>query len=96
MDQILTFDVTPSASRSPSGLSPATPGPVTRNQEVGIEQAASTSDGIGDFDFQMPDLTESQIEHGSGFDFGMFGFDDFAMQISENFLLEDDPSWGIT
>ncbi|OCT46039.1 putative Fungal specific transcription factor [Cladophialophora carrionii] len=94
VDQILTFDVTPSASRSQSTLSPGTP--QSRGPGQGMPDASATDDGAGDFEFQMPDLSQWPLENGGGFDFGMFGWDNFAMQISENFSFDNDSSWGVT
>ena len=94
VDQILTFDNTPSASRSQSTLSPATP----QSKDLGNsnQEVIATNEGVGEFDFQMPDLTGWPLENGGGFDFGMFGWDNFVMQISENFSFDNDPSWGVS
>jgi hypothetical protein len=94
VDQILTFEVTPSVSRSQSTLSPGTP--QSKDQGTGIPETSVTDDGTGEFEFQMPDLGQWPLENGGGFDFGMFGWDNFAMQISENFSFDVDPSWGVT
>ncbi|KAJ9606220.1 hypothetical protein H2200_009181 [Cladophialophora chaetospira] len=93
VDQILKFDVSPSASMSRSTLSPATP--QSRDTGPGMQEPMTGNNGIGEFDFQMPELTEWPLENGGGFDFGMFGWDNFAMQISENFTFENDPAWGV-
>lgn len=94
VDQILTFDTTPSATRSQSTFSPRTPSlkdPVTE-----VQDGTTSDEGIGDYGFQMPDLTQWPLENGGGFDFGMFGWDNFAMQITENFSFDNDPAWGVT
>ncbi|EXJ53745.1 uncharacterized protein A1O5_12994 [Cladophialophora psammophila CBS 110553] len=54
-----------------------------------------------DFDLhgtlQMTDLSHWPLENGGGFDFGMFGWDNFAMQISENFSFDTEPVvWDVT
>ncbi|EXJ65517.1 hypothetical protein A1O7_01858 [Cladophialophora yegresii CBS 114405] len=94
VDQILTFDITPSASRSQSTLSHGTPS--SKGQGPGMPEASATDEGAGDFEFQMPELSQWPLENRGGFDFGMFGWDNFAMQISENFSFDNDPAWGVT
>jgi hypothetical protein len=94
VDQILTFDVTSSVSRSQSTLSPASP--VSKEREVVTQDATVTGDRFADFDFQLPDLGQWPLENGGGFDYGMLGWDNFAMQIAENFSFDNDPGWGIT
>jgi hypothetical protein len=95
VDQIMTFDVTPAMSRSQSVLSPGTP--VSNDPGTVVQEPVATSELIGDFDFQMPDINQWPLENGGGFDFGMFGWDNFAMQITENFSFDNsDPTWGIT
>ncbi len=94
VDQILKFDVSPSVSRSQSTLSPVTP----QSKDLGAshQEVTATIDEVEEFEFQMPDLSGWPLENGGGFDFGMFGWDNFAMQISENFSFDNDPSWGIS
>ena len=92
VDQILTFDVTPSVSRSQSTISSATP--MSRNHDNMSQDVAISDDGIGDFDFQMPEVGQWPLENGGDFDFGLFGWDNFAMQLSENFSFDNDVSWG--
>ena len=94
VDQILTFDVTPSASRSQSALPPETP--QSRDPSAGIQETSAASDATGDANFQIPDLHPWPLENGGEFDFGMFGWDNFAMQISENFTFDNNPYWGDT
>lgn len=45
--------------------------------------------------FQLFDASQLPVDGGGGFDFGMFGWDNFAMQISENFTFDDDTVWDL-
>ncbi|KIX00330.1 uncharacterized protein Z518_10469 [Rhinocladiella mackenziei CBS 650.93] len=105
VNQILTLDVSRSVAGSQARLSPGT-------LPRGPADGASTSETdptagarFGEFDyhggashpqFQMPDVTQLPIESGGGFDFGLFGWDNFAMQISENFSLDNESAWNMT
>ncbi|KAH0842483.1 putative Fungal specific transcription factor [Fonsecaea pedrosoi] len=107
VDQILTLDVSPSAAGSQSTSSPRTPLSTERNLGV-VDSAVAGGSIIGgddgglgsEFDpneqLQMTDYSQWPLENGGGFDFGMFGWDNFAMQISENFSLDNEAAWGVT
>lgn len=45
--------------------------------------------------FQLFDASQLPVDGGGGFDFGMFGWDNFAMQISENFTFDNDTVWDL-
>lgn len=45
--------------------------------------------------FQLFDASQLPVDGGGGFDFGMFGWDNFAMQISENFTFDNDTIWDL-
>ena len=98
VSQLLTLDVNPSGTGSPQAtFSPRTP---SRDLADGMSAETPAPDGerLSEFDYQaaypLPDTTQFPME-GGGFDFGLFGWDNFAMQISENFVFENDPSWGM-
>ncbi|KIW26353.1 uncharacterized protein PV07_09453 [Cladophialophora immunda] len=105
VDQILALDASPSAGGSHSTSSPRTP--LSTDHGIGplstaIPGGSETGGGVlgTDFDFngplQMADYSQWPLENGGGFDFGMFGWDNFAMQISENFSFDNEPAWGVT
>ncbi|OAL23608.1 hypothetical protein AYO22_06185 [Fonsecaea multimorphosa] len=106
VDQILTLDVSPSAGGSQSTSSPRTP--LSNDRGIGVLENPATSGSVtggggvpgNDFDlngpFQMADYSQWPLENGGGFDFGMFGWDNFAMQISENFSFDNEAVWGVT
>ncbi len=95
--QILTLEVDPSVSGSQSTFSPRQP-----SRDVADAASATTAaDGeTGELDYPGPfqplDSTQLPLEAAGGFDFGLFGWDNFAMQISENFSYDGDPTWGVT
>lgn len=97
VNQILTLDMNPSVSGSQSDLSPRA---LSRDPADSVSEAAVADGTLGNFGFQGPfqfsDTTQLPMEGGGGFDFGLFGWDNFAMQISENFSFDNEPAWGIT
>lgn len=95
VNQILSLDTDPATSDrgSPSTFFPRIPS----NAESGSE-TPTAGGGSGDFDFQtafqIPDPTEQPMDNSVDFDLRLFGWDDFAMQISENFSFDDsEPVW---
>ncbi|OAP56024.1 hypothetical protein AYL99_10176 [Fonsecaea erecta] len=106
VDQILTLDISPSAGGSQSNSSPRTP--LSNDRGTGAPDHATPNGSVtgggnfsaAEFDLngplQMADYSQWPLEHGGGFDFGMFGWDNFAMQISENFPFDNEAVWGVT
>lgn len=102
VNQILKMDVSnPNASVGGSSQSPFSPRTPLRDSGDGgsiTPAPVGRPAPAGDFDFQaalqmMPDANQLAVEGSAGFDFGLFGWDNFAMQISENFSFDPDQSW---
>jgi hypothetical protein len=111
VDQILSLDVKPTQQQQHSGLSPHPRStewvdPFTPETPAAAAAAAAAeppADRMADFDFQapLPEMSDFSTDigggggGGGGFDFGAFGWDDLAVQITENFAFDtDDADWG--
>jgi hypothetical protein len=93
VDQILTFDAIPTLSRTQSVTSPSVP--LTAAEQIdGLTQGTSTTNETSSiFNFNESDFDLLPLDGSGGFDFGMFGWDNIAMQMSENFIFEDGTDW---
>jgi hypothetical protein len=99
VNQILKLDMNQSSSNPQSTFSPQT---LSRDLADAASSTLAAEDvgPLGDSDypqpFQLYDPSQLPVDGGGGFDFGMFGWDNFAMQISENFNFDNDAVWDLT
>lgn len=92
VNQILKIDVNQTSSETPSQFSPH--GFSRDLADLPADTVIEDSGAVGDVDYEQPfqlfDATQLPVDGGGGFDFGIFGWDNFAMQISENFNFVND------
>ena len=97
VNQILKLDIGQSASDSQPNFSPRT---LSRDMADAASNTPIADYGLeGGLEYQQPfqlvDATQLPVDGGGGFDFGMFGWDNFTMQISENFNFDNDALWDL-
>lgn len=100
VNQILTLDVgqnpvdIPSAdtAQTSGGHSPTTNGNLSSMLPESLREPDETADFQQSFVF---DPNQLPVDGGGDFDFGMFGWDNFAMQVSENFNFDTDLVWNV-
>ncbi len=97
VSRILSLDVNPTASGPHSGFSPGSTSrdPVDGNSET-VDTRFGEIDPETQMPFQIPGTPQLPSDGGGGFDFSLFGWDNFAVQISENFSFDNyENAWGL-
>ncbi|KIV95395.1 hypothetical protein PV10_03059 [Exophiala mesophila] len=100
VNQILTFDVSQNpvdmqsadTVQTSRGDSPTANGNLASILPENLRDLDETADFQQSFVF---DPNQLPVDGGGDFDFGIFGWDNFAMQVSENFNFDTDLVWDV-